>query len=158
MAANFVKSKSVEINFRTICLEWSPLMALTCPSWTYCVQPDDSVRNFYNKKLSPLLKVCTSAFLLPYSPNLQDVSMHIVHCTIQDAHDLVTMFSISGLQAVAMESGKIWTGLGWVGGGGGKGKFHGIRPCLAHWDLTMAIPWHCIGASHWGTSMAFFHA
>ena len=44
--------------------------------------------------------------------------MHIVHCTIQDAHDLVTMFSISGLQAVAMESGKIWTGLGWVGGGG----------------------------------------
>ena len=35
--------------------------------------------------------------------------------------------------------------------------FQCILPCLAHWDITMAIPWHCSGASHWVDSMEFFH-
>ena len=38
------------------------------------------------------------------------------------------------------------------------GEFHGLLPCLAHWDLTMAIPWAFIGASHWVASMEIFHA
>merc|ERR1739837_30619 len=37
------------------------------------------------------------------------------------------------------------------------GEIHGMLPWLAHWDLTMAIPWNCIGTSHWGKSMECFH-
>ena len=43
------------------------------------------------------------------------------------------------------------------GGEGVKGEVHGSLPSLAHWDLTMAIPWYCIGASHWVGSMEVFH-
>ena len=43
-------------------------------------------------------------------------------------------------------------------GGEVDGGIHGILPCLAHWDITMAILWNCIGASHWENSMDFFHA
>merc|ERR1739837_18192 len=37
------------------------------------------------------------------------------------------------------------------------GGFHGLLPWPAHWELTMAMPWHCLGTSHWADSMDFFH-
>merc|ERR1739837_51109 len=36
-----------------------------------------------------------------------------------------------------------------VGGRERCGGFHGVLPWLAHWELTLAIPWHSHGILPW---------